>query len=530
MQKLATVFSNLSPMRRLMVIAATAGVFAAVLFLARMGGSSSMTLLYSGLEPAAAGEVIQSLDQMGVTYEVRGAAIYVDAARRDSLRMALAAEGKPAGGGSGYEILDGLSGFGTTSQMFDAAYWRAKEGELARTILVSPQIRSARVHISNLPSRSFGNGAPTAASVVVSTGGSALSAPQAKALRFLVASAVAGLDPDSVSIIDSERGLVSSGDDDLSPTGDDRAEVLRRNVQRLIEARVGYGNAVVEVNVDTVTEREEITERTFDPDTRVAISTVTEETSATAKDTRDGAVTVSGNLPDGNAGGRGADSSSQDSQTRETVNYEVSQTQRAVVRLPGSVKRISVAVLVNGVSTQAQDGSTTWEPRSEEEMASLRELVSSAVGLDEARGDTITLRSMEFPAIAEVGTAAPEPVGIEAIGLDMMQLIQIGVLAVTALILGLFVVRPILSGATPAALPRPAPGLPAPRDETPSLPSLSGEIDGFMPQMAVVDNIAGFSSLPGGASAEEPSERLRKLIAGRQTDAAAILQGWLEKA
>ena len=350
MQKLATQYSTLSPMRRVLVAAATVGVFAAVLLLARMGGTGSMSLLFSGLDPAAAGEVIETLDQMGADYEVRGAAIYVETARRDSLRMALAAEGKPASGTKGYEILDGLSGFGTTSQMFDAAYWRAKEGELARTILSNPNIRAARVHISNPPARGFGARTPAAASVTVSAA-SGLSAPQARALRFLVASAVAGLDPETVSVIDSERGIVASTDNATMPGGEDRAEVLRRNVQRLIEARVGYGNAVVEVAVDTVTEREQITERTFDPDSRVAISVVTSETTASASDSRDGAVTVASNLPAGDAGASGADSTSTDSETREQVNYEVSEVQREVLRTPGAVKKLSVAVLVNGLRT-----------------------------------------------------------------------------------------------------------------------------------------------------------------------------------
>ena len=114
-----------------------------------------MTLLYAGLDPAAAGEVITALEQRGIAYSVQGDAIYVDGSKRDQSRMALAQEGLPKGGGAGYELLDDLNGFGTTAQMFDAAYWRAKEGELARTILVIPQVRAARVHLANQQSRPF---------------------------------------------------------------------------------------------------------------------------------------------------------------------------------------------------------------------------------------------------------------------------------------------------------------------------------------------------------------------------------------
>lgn len=132
----------------MIVVGATALMFAAVLSLAGMASRPSMALLYAGLEGAQAGEVITALDAQGVTHEIRGDAIYVEAARRDELRMMLASEGVPSAGGAGYELLDGLSGFATTSQMFDAAYWRAKEGELARTIVSSSYIQAARVHIA----------------------------------------------------------------------------------------------------------------------------------------------------------------------------------------------------------------------------------------------------------------------------------------------------------------------------------------------------------------------------------------------
>ena len=126
LQNLMDTWNGLDARRKLVVLVATLAVFAAVLVLSRMATAPGMTLLYAGLEPSAAGEVVTSLDQRGVAYEIRGGAIYVDSARRDELRMTLASEGLPANGGQGYEILDGLSGFGTTSQMFDAAYWPAR--------------------------------------------------------------------------------------------------------------------------------------------------------------------------------------------------------------------------------------------------------------------------------------------------------------------------------------------------------------------------------------------------------------------
>lgn len=541
MPKLVSMIFALDPARRIMVLLATVGAFAAVLGIARTVNSPNMSLLYSGLEPAAAGEVIQSLDQMGAVYEVRDNAIFVDVSRRDSLRMALAAEGKPASSTGGYEILDGLSGFGTTSQMFDAAYWRAKEGELARTILASPHIRSARVHISNAPARSFGTAAPAAASVVVTTGGGGLSAGHAKALKFLVASAVAGLAPEHVSIIDSESGLVASGDEIETPAlaAGDRAAALKANVERLLEARVGYGNAVVEVNIDTVTEREQITERRYDPDSRVAISTVTEETSTSAQDARGGAVTVAGNLPDGDSSGSGGNSSSQESETREQVNYEVSETHREVLRAPGAIRRLSVAVLVDGLREVAADGTVSWEPRPDQELDALRDLVASAVGFDEGRGDVITLQSMEFQPIVNGGTEAVAPSLVDRLLVDPMRLIQLGALATVALVLGLFVVRPILlaapsRGALPPALDPPRAPAGDGDASLPALPraeALDGDVDDtlFTPQMALPGNGDAMSSLETLRSGEDQENAdLAQMIDGRGEETAAVLREWLE--
>jgi flagellar M-ring protein FliF len=248
----------------------------------------------------------------------------VDSQQRDELRLTLASEGLPSNTNKGYELLDSLTGFGTTSQMFDAAYWRAKEGELARTIVSSPHIAMARVHIASTGSNPFQRGVMPKASVSLTLNGSELTAAQAKAVRYLVSSAVSGLAVEDVAVIDANGALI--GQTDVAPPaigGDDKAQVLRERVQRLLEARVGFGNAVVEVSVDTVTESESFRETRFDPDSRVAISSDTEERTGTSSESGGGDVTVASNLPDQQGGANGDSTSSQNSETRERINYEV---------------------------------------------------------------------------------------------------------------------------------------------------------------------------------------------------------------
>ncbi len=533
MQNIATLWTSLDPRKRIIIALAAIAMFAAVIGLTRMAATPSVTLLYAGLESGPAGEVVRALEQRGVIYEVRGGAIFVDSAQRDTLRMTLASEGLPTNSSQGYELLDSLSGFGTTSQMFDAAYWRAKEGELARTIVANPSIMAARVHIAHSGSNPFQRDVRPTASVMITSANGDLPARQAQALKFLVASAVAGLTADDVSVIDSTGGLIGAAEEAPSNAGEDRADAMRQRVARLIEARVGPGNAVVEVSVDTVKTSELIRERTIDPESRVAISIDTEERTNSASDQGGGDVTIASNLPDGDAAGGDA-SSSQTNETRERVNYEVSQTEREITQAAGAIKRLTVAVLVNGLVETDANGAETYIPRPDDEMSALRDLVASAVGFDEERGDVITLKSMQFQPFAVQGTAA-EPSFFTSLGLDVMSLIQAAVLGIVSLVLGLFVIRPILAPqgrAAPAALAAPADAPPDDRASAEAgatgMKALTGEIDDSEMDAANLPVVSDARSRISGGDGEDAVTRLRNMIAERQEETVEVLRTWLE--
>ena len=541
MQQFLNIWTELTFRKQLTIIVATVAMFFGVLAMSRMVSSPNMTLLYAGLESGAAGDVVRALEQRGVVYEVRGGSIFVDSKARDELRLTLASEGLPANGNRGYELLDNLTGFGTTSQMFDAAYWRAKEGELARTIVANPQISMARVHIAGTGSNPFQRGVVPKASVSLTPNGGEISAAEAKAVRFLVASAVAGLSPDDVAVIDANGSLIGSSDDTMPTSqGDDKADMFKEKIQRILEARVGLGNAIVEVSVDTETESESVRERRFDPDGRVAISTDTEERSNTSSDAGNGDVTVASNLPsnDGQAGGDS--SSSSNSETRERVNYEVSETEREIVRAPGAVKRITVAVLINDTIATDEGGEEVSQPRDDTELEALRELVSSAVGFDAERGDIITIKSMALQSIPPMGTQATTSI-VDRFNLDLMSAIQIAVLGLVTIILGLFVVRPLLSR---QPLPDPNGGFPALTSD-----QNGGQSDQQMNDMnlAIGSQNAGQSEFlssdegfqggmePGsflpmmGGGQDTQVDRLRGMIGDKQEETIEILRSWLEE-
>jgi len=551
---LSKVWDELDTRRRAFLIGGLAAFVMVSLILIRVVMAPSYALLYSGLDPAAAGQVVSAIEAQGVAYRVQGDSIHVDVTQRDALRMSLAGEGLPANGAAGYELLDTLSGFGTTSQMFDAAYWRAKEGELARTIRSSPRIRAARVHIANPSADPFQPSQDVTASVALRPAAGGLGPGHAQALRYLVASSVPGLLPENVTVVDADNGQVLGANEQVSPMADAaaRAEDYRRNIERLLAARVGEGNAVVQVNVELTTARETILERRIDPESRVVIATETEQRDTSATDDMAGAVTVASNLPEGDAEASDGQSRSQNSESHERVTFDMSELQREVEHGPGDIRRISVAVLLNGVPITTADGLQTVEPRPEAEIEALRSLVETAIGFDPARGDAVTIDSMAFdqsvaPDMAESGLA-------DRISFDLGRVIQTLVLAAAALFIAFGLLRPLLnsapSDAEPQGLtiapPEHFPGLPTAPDSLADMPmdndAASGHPPNLLPAGPLSSQIADANpGLPGPAAMNQvdfefeesgeldPVERLRQLIEEREEETVEILRSWMEE-
>ena len=536
MQQILTLWSTLDNWRRAIVIVAAVSVLVVVSGAFRMVTQPSLSLLYAGLDSNSAGEIMASLDAKGLIYDLRQGAIFVESRRRDATRMILAAEGLPTNVGKGYELLDTLSALRSVSQEFDSGYWRRVETELARTIMANPQVKSARVHISSLSgSGSLPDLAPSA-SVTVSTVAGGLSPPHATALKFLVASAVTGLTPQSVSVIDGRGGVVLAGEG--TPAGrdiaQDRAANLRRNIQRILEARVGSGNAEVEVNVETETDRESLFERRFDPSSRIAISLETAESNTTDSGAPGRAESSELRQPEDIATGRQGNSTRESS---ERINYEVSETTREMLRTPGATKRISVAVLVDGLrDVDPETGEEIWQPRSAEELSDLQELVASVIGFNAGRGDSITLRTMEFqPRSTE--TDGSSNLFVKTISPDLIRLLQLLLLSLVALVLGVFVIRPVLlKTLQPVAALSPEAGMLPTSAPLPDLAASSqddGSINGLRPphEIAVVSpkEMLRANMLPFAESGgTDPVEQLRLLIETRKEETVEVLRSWME--
>ena len=429
------------------------GVAAALVALT-MNLGEPKALLYSNLDLKEAGSITTALDQAGVKYEVKGdgSTIMVPRDKVASTRLMLSSKGLPTSGSVGYEIFDEANALGQTDFVQQLNRQRALEGELARTIQGLDGVTSARVHLV-LPKRQLfeEEAEQPSAAVTIGVGGRAPSSDQVQAIQNLVSSAVPNLKPGRVTVVDQHAKTLSTGEDGFGAHAADgrRSEVEQRiakTVTKLVEGVVGPGKARVNVTADLNLARVTVQQETFDPDGQVVRSeTTNEENSRENQPDANGAVSASANIPGGVGANGESMNQSASGRTESTTNYEISKTVRTEVQEPGDMKRLSVAVAVDGATAPGQDGKPgAYTPRTAEEMQRIEQLVRTAVGFNADRGDQVTVVNVRFPtADAEGGVEAANPLmGFDKN--DIMRAVEIAILGLVAVLLIFFVVRPLL--------------------------------------------------------------------------------------
>ncbi|HEY9022176.1 MAG: flagellar basal-body MS-ring/collar protein FliF [Paracoccaceae bacterium] len=409
--------------------------------------------LYNNLSLAGAGRVVAALEQEGFAVQLDSSGAIVSVPQSDvaRARMALAEQGLPDEGAPGWELFDNSSGLGMNSFMQQVSRLRALEGELARSIQTIDGIHAARVHLV-LPDReAFSRTRPEPSASVIVRGRSTqeIGRRQALAIRALVASAVPDLAPGRVTVLTASGETILAddmpGDASFGSTGNAIEDRMARNITEILTARVGAGNARVQVNVEVNTERQIIRSQSFDPEQQVVRSTETREENREDRGTDGNDIGVAGNLPAELAdAGAGQASSNSSARTDEIVNYEIGSTQSETVREPGDVKRISVAVLVNGIYNVADNGTVSYEERPAEELDRLEQLVRSAVGFDAERGDSVSVDSLRFIDYS-LDVGAPMGMSVmEVVAANLMGILRsLFALAIVALVL-IFGVKPLL--------------------------------------------------------------------------------------
>ena len=439
---------------RLIALAATGvGLVMALFFGLTAVMAPTYEPLYSNLSIAGAGRVVAALEQNGfaVQLDSSGAVVSVPQGDVARARMALAEQGLPDEGAPGWEIFDNASGLGMNSFMQQVSRLRALEGELARSIQTIEGIDAARVHLV-LPDReAFSRTRPEPSASVIVRGRATqeIGRRQALAIRALVASAVPDLSPARVTVLTASGETILSddmpGDPGFGATGSAIEDRMARSITEILTARVGAGNARVQVNVDVTTERQVIRSQSFDPEQQVVRSTESREETREDRGADGNDIGVAGNLPAELAdAGAGQTSSNSLARTDEIVNYEIGSTQSETVREPGDVRRVSVAVLVNGIYNVADDGTVTYEERPAEELERLEALVRSAVGFDAERGDTVSVDSLRFIDYS-LDVGAPLGMSVmQVVAANLMGILRsLFALALVALVL-ILGVRPLL--------------------------------------------------------------------------------------
>lgn len=469
MESLKNLLNSVGPRRAALMGGTALLLIAGLVTLSLRASEPEMGLLFTDLEPAQAQAITEKLTGLNVPFRITadGTGVMAPVERLPELRMSLAAE--QMSGPLGYELLDKQDPLGTTAFLQNVNHIRAIEGELARSISSLSAVQKARVHLS-VPQRALferEQRKPSAAITLKTR--TRLSPGQVNAIRDLVAAAVPDLEPGSISIVDQTGTLLAqsgSGDaSNLSSTLDERRIAietrLRGEIETMLERIVGPGKVRAEVAAELDLESMRQESEVYDPDRQViARSTTVENGQQNSDNQTNGAVSVANNLPENqNAANPGSTSTSTANETSEQVEYQNSRTRTTLMRDAGAVKRLSVAVMVDGVYV-TQGGNAQYTPRTPQELQQFQRLVQNAIGFDENRGDSVVVENLKFAETddASAGEESALPFGIKTE--SVMNLAEMLVIGLLGLLGFFFILRPMLrnmrgaGGDATAALPQ----------------------------------------------------------------------------
>jgi flagellar M-ring protein FliF len=490
-------------------------------------------VLYSDLSHDDVNRIGSALREAGIGFDVSadGATVLVGHSETAEARMLLAEKGLPQSSSSGYELFNELGSFGLTSFMQEVTRVRALEGELARTIQTLKGVKAARVHIV-LPDRaSFRREQqPASASVVIRTE-NANDAGAAQAIRHLVAAAVPGMKADSVTVLSTDGSVLASGDDvgnaaagKLSLLEQGVSEEIEENVRRTLSPYLGLDNFEVSVAPRLNTDKTTVSATSFDPDSRVerSVRTVRENDLSQNRST-EAPTTVQQNIPEEQVtADNGSDSTEESTRREDLTNYEISSTVTQTVRDGYTIEHLSVAVLVNRDRLDAI--TAAGGPAVDAQLAEIEQLVSSAAGVDQPRGDQVKVAAVAFVDGGQPLEATPPLPFVELLLRQSGTLINALTILVVAALLIWFGLKP----AVRSILTRP---------ESPAAIA------------ALTTNDAGVIALPGDAATaslsaradvsliedltsrmnRSPQRRLEQIVELNEEQAAAVLRHWMRQ-
>ena len=430
MEQLKKLLASLTAMQRVTIVLCALAMAAGVMWFSRWQQDAGMRPLYTALSPEDASAMVAKLREGGVVYKVgeNGTSLLVPEARVAELRLEMAGLGLPKTGRIGFEIFD-KTNFGITDFAEHVNYRRAVEGELERSVMALAAVQQARVHVS-LPKESVFTDSREAAKASVLVGlrpRARLSAQNVIAITNLVSSAVEGLAPESVSLVDMSGNLLSRPRRDGLPDGAQISEAaleyrqaiehdLALKINNTLDPLLGADKFRTGVSAEVDMTSGEQSEETFDPTKSVMVtSQKTEDSSGT---TRAAAAPTppgtSANLPQA-AAAHPTGSGSTSTKRSESIAYQSSRVTKHVKLPQGAIKRLSIAVLVDQGAKWEGQGKQMHRvvmPPDTEKIKAIQTLVSTLVGLNPERGDQLTVEALPFDSTLNMElppAQTPEP-------------------------------------------------------------------------------------------------------------------------
>lgn len=412
MNQLLTAIKSLPLSKQISMAFILSLVVAGFVFMFFLANQEDYQILFNNLSAEDGGAIVAKLQEKNIPYRVGGAGntIMVPAAKVHELRLTLAGEGLPNGGQVGFEVFDNTN-FGATKFVQELNFRRALQGELARTINQFKEVKNSRVFIV-IPKETLfvEERKPASASIQLDLR-SRLPATKAAAIVHLVANAVDGLDSDQITVVDTKGRVIFKGTgggntSSLSNTTqlDYKRQVeneIKDNVQTMLQEIVGVGKAIVRVTAEIDFEKITLNEEEYDPSTTVVRSRRNREESSQVGE---GTAQTNANVNQ-RRGVVPPQSSSQNQKAKKdsTINYEINKIIRTTVKPAGTIKRLSVAAVIDGQYKieNSEDGSTkkTYIPRTEEELQQFGEIVKKAMGYSEDREDQVSVSSIAFSEV-----------------------------------------------------------------------------------------------------------------------------------
>ncbi|MBL4803035.1 MAG: flagellar M-ring protein FliF [Emcibacter sp.] len=566
MNGLAEFFKTLGPARLAAIATVAAITIGFFIFLSIRLSTPTMSLLFSGLDLSDSSKIVQSLEAQAIPYKLvgDGSTILVPENQVSRIRISVAEQGLTNGGSLGYEIFDRSDSLGATSFVQNINRLRALEGELARTIQSIEKVTSARIHLVLPQRRLFSNeNRQATASIFIKSSSGRLSRNQIMAIQNLVAAAVPDLQPERISIVDQKGSLLARGSSEdvtsllalsLEEKKISMENRLRGQIETLLERTVGLGKARAEVSAELDLNRITSNSEIYDPDGQVILSeSSSEKISNNQENAEEDTISVNNNLPDqdqNNLQAPAIKAQSNNSTTSSTINYLNSKTIRTQIHEAGTIKKITVAVLVDGTYQDAGEGNPpVYQPRTEEDLQKLKELVKSTIGYDEERGDTVQIINMQF-ATVDYGEESGEEGLFEFTKADIVRFIELGGLMLISILVIFFALRPLikfltsppttfvqdtaaLEGGAQAQLP---PGqqqaLAAPDGEGAPPPMLVNDQGQPLSSREVVQQTGDIDSAIDLAAVEGKIQatalkKVGELVERHPEESAAVVRGWL---